>query len=196
MGSWQRGNVSIHRVPSERVTSGELDKTSYSFKVNAITKPRLKMPSEQKSHKNQKTHFARAEDSPPNWLVFDAKGQILGRFASELAKVLRGKHRVDFTPSADMGDGVIVINAEQVRVTGSKAARKVYRRYTGYMGGLRETSYQTMLERNPTHIVEHAVQGMMPKTRLSKRQLKRLRVFAGTEHDLTAQQPQLVQLKD
>ncbi len=142
----------------------------------------------------QKSHFARSEDTPPNWLLFDAKGQILGRFASELAKVLRGKHRVDFTPSSDMGDGVIVINAELVGVTGAKAARKVYRHYTGYMGGLRETSYKTMLERKPTHIIEHAVKGMMPKTRLAKSQLKRLRIFAGTEHDLVAQKPQLVQL--
>lgn len=145
------------------------------------------------NHK-QKTHFPRCSDVIPNWLLFDAQGQTLGRLASELAKILRGKHRVDFTPHTDMGDGVVVINAEKVHLTGAKASRKVYRHYTGYLGGLRETSYQTMLARKPTHIIAHAVQGMMPKTRLSRRQLKRLRLFAGKDHDLAAQKPTPVQI--
>lgn len=139
-----------------------------------------------------KTHIARGSDCPPNWLIFDARNQILGRLASELAKILRGKHRVNFTPHADTGDGVIVINAEKVKVTGAKASRKVYRHYTGFLGGLRETNYQTMLARKPAHIIEHAVGGMMPKTRLARHQIKRLRVFAGEHHNLHAQQPQIV----
>lgn len=145
-----------------------------------------------KMNPKHKTHIAKGSDCPPHWLIFDARNQTLGRLASELAKILRGKHRVDFTPHADTGDGVIVINAEKVKVTGAKASRKVYRHYTGYMGGLRETPYQTMMARKPTYIIERAVTGMMPKTRLARHQIKRLRVFAGEQHDLAAQKPQIV----
>jgi len=124
------------------------------------------------------------------WLLLDATGKTLGRFAAEVAKILRGKHRPDFTEHVDCGDGVVIINAEKIKVTGMKAARKVYREYTGYVGGLKETPYRTMMARKPTYILRHAIKGMMPKTRLGDQQLKKLRIFAGTEHDNQAQNPQ------
>jgi len=142
--------------------------------------------------KNDKSSLKKKEDVRRQWLIFDAQGKTLGRLASEIAKVLRGKHRPDFTPYVDCGDGVIVINADKVALSGSKRARKVYRYYTGHMSGLREVPYQTMAGRHPTYPVEHAIKGMMPKTRLARKQLKRLRVFVGTEHDMQAQKPVVV----
>lgn len=123
------------------------------------------------------------------WIILDAKGKTLGRFASEVAKVLRGKHKPHFTPHVDCGDGVVIINAEKIAVTGSKPAQKMYYHYTGSMGGLREVSYRDMLARKPTHILHHAIKGMMPKTRLAEAQMKKLRIFAGSQHGMTAQQP-------
>ncbi len=123
------------------------------------------------------------------WFLFDAKGKTLGRFASEIAKVLRGKHKPNFTPNVDCGDGVIIINAAQITVSGAKGAQKLYRHHTGRMGGLREIPFRTMQARKPDFIIMHAVQGMLPKTRLGKKQIKKLRIFAGAEHDLQAQQP-------
>lgn len=139
--------------------------------------------------KSNGTTFKNIEDVKRGWFLIDAKGKTLGRLACEIAKILRGKHRTDFTPFVDCGDGVIVINAEKIVVTGSKKARKIYRYYTGSMSGLREVPYETMIARRPTYPVERAVKGMMPKSRLGGQQLRRLRVFAGAEHDMTAQQP-------
>jgi len=137
----------------------------------------------------QKTILKRGEDSSPSWWILDAKGKTLGRFCSEIAKILRGKHKPDFTPHVDCGDGVIVINAEKIRVTGNKEAQKVYRRYTGYIGGLREVDYRTMMDKNPDLIIRHAVKGMLPKTHLGRKVATRLRVFAGEDHGMKAQQP-------
>lgn len=123
------------------------------------------------------------------WFLFDAKGKTLGRFAAEVAKILRGKHRVDYTPHVDCGDGVVIINAGQIQVTGMKEARKTYREYTGYIGGLRETPYRTMLARKPAFILMHAIKGMMPKTRLGGQQIKKLRIYAGPEHQMQSQNP-------
>ncbi len=128
------------------------------------------------------------------WLILDAKGKCLGRLSSEIAKILRGKHKPTFTPHMDSGDGVIVINAEGVAVTGSKDAQKIYRYYTGWIGGLREIPFRIMQARKPDYIIRHAVKGMMPKTRQGKAQLKRLRIFKGTEHGLQAQQPVVVNI--
>lgn len=127
--------------------------------------------------------------SSRKWYLFDATGKTLGRFAAEVAKILRGKHRPDYTPYVDCGDGVVIINAEKIEVTGMKAARKVYRRHTGYVGGLQEVPYSIMLARKPTFILERAIQGMMPKSRLGGQQVKKLRIFAGSEHDMQAQNP-------
>jgi len=128
------------------------------------------------------------------WLLLDAKGKTLGRFAAEVAKVLRGKHKPSFTPHVDCGDGVVIINAEKIVVTGSKEAQKIYRYHTGAMSGMREIPYRTMQARKPDYIIWHAVKGMMPKTRLTEAQLKKLRIFAGEEHDMQSQVPVAVNI--
>lgn len=145
------------------------------------------------NHKH-KTTMRRQEDIQRRWFVFDAKGKTLGRFCSEVVKVLRGRHRVEWSPHVDCGDGVIIINADKIEVTGNKEASKMYYRYTGFMGGLRETPFRIMKARNPSHILRHAIEGMMPRNRMTEKQLKRLRVFAGQEHDLQAQQAVSVNL--
>lgn len=138
---------------------------------------------------NRKTYIPNKNDLKQNWLVIDAAGKTLGRLCTEIAKILRGKHKPTFTTYMDCGDGVIVINAEKVIITGTKGAQKVYRYYTGSMSGLREIPFRTMLARKPEYIIEHAVKGMMPSSRLGSQQLKKLRVFAGTEHQMEAQKP-------
>ncbi|MGR3951509.1 MAG: 50S ribosomal protein L13 [Chlamydia sp.] len=140
-------------------------------------------------NRENQTFLKRKEDIDRTWFVFDATGKTLGRLSSEIAKILRGKHRADFTPYVDSGDGVIVINAEKIVVTGSKNVRKIYRYYTGSMSGLREIPYETMIARHPSYPVEHAVRGMLPKSRLARAQMKRLRIFKGSEHGMDAQQP-------
>ncbi len=132
--------------------------------------------------------------APRGWILLDAKGKTLGRMASEITKILRGKHKTTFTPHVDCGDGVIIVNAAEVSVTGAKEAQKVYRHYTGHIGGMRETPYRVMLDRKPDYILRHAVKGMMPKTKLARAQLKRLRIFAGDKHDLEAQKPIAVEI--
>lgn len=128
------------------------------------------------------------------WFLLDASGKTLGRFAAEVAKILRGKHKTDFTPYVDTGDGVVIINAEKIKVTGAKEAQKIYRYHTGAMSGMREVPYRIMKDRKPDYIIWHAVKGMMPKTRLSEAQLKKLRIFAGETHDLHAQAPVTVNI--
>ena len=123
------------------------------------------------------------------WFLFDATGKTLGRFAAEVAKVLRGKHRPDFTPHVDCGDGVVIINADKIEVTGMKKARKMYISYSGFVGGQREIPYETLKARKPEYILRHAIKGMMPKTRLGGQQVKKLRIFKGAEHDMQAQNP-------
>lgn len=138
---------------------------------------------------NNKTLMLKKEEPKRSWLILDASGKTLGRFASEVAKILRGKHKPNFTPHIDCGDGVIIINADKIAVTGAKEAQKIYRYYTGYMSGMREIPFRNMKAKNPAYIIEHAVKGMMPKTRLGKAQLKKLRVFKGDNHEMEAQQP-------
>ena len=128
------------------------------------------------------------------WFILNAKGKNLGRFAAEVAKILRGKHEVVFTPHIDNGGGVIVTNADQIVVTGRKEAQKIYQYYTGHVGGRREIPYRVMKARRPTYILYHAVQGMMPKTKLGRVQLKRLRITTGEKHNLAAQKPLVVDL--
>lgn len=140
--------------------------------------------------KQQKTFFAKNEDARRTWFRINAKGKTLGRLAAEIAKVLRGKHKPDFTSHSDTGDGVIVVNAEKVHVTGAKAAQKIYKYHTGFMSGLREIPYAVMMDRNPEYIIERAVKGMMPKTRMGEQQYKRLRVYRGEAADQqNAQKP-------
>src|SRR5689334_21763995 len=126
-------------------------------------------------YKRQKTFQLKEADVKREWIILDATGKTLGRLASEITKVLRGKHKPTFTTYIDGGDGVIVINAEKIVVTGNKEATKEYIYYTGAIDGLRRIPYRTMLARKPTHIIEHAVKAMMPRTRLANAQYKRLR---------------------
>jgi large subunit ribosomal protein L13 len=137
-----------------------------------------------------KSYMARPQVVERRWLLIDAEGQTLGRLATEIARLLRGKNKPQSTPHVDTGDFVVVVNAEKVVVTGKKAEQKVYRRHTGYPGGLREMSYEVMLERKPTEILRKAVRGMMPKTRLGRQQLRKLKIYAGPEHPHEAQNPQ------
>ncbi len=137
-----------------------------------------------------KSYMARPLEVERNWYLIDAEGQTLGRLATEIARVLRGKNKAQYTPHVDTGDFVVVVNADRVAVTGRKAEQKVYRRYSGYPGGLKETSYEQMMARKPTEILRKAVYGMMPKTRLARQQFKKLKIYAGPEHPHTAQNPQ------
>ena len=137
-----------------------------------------------------KSYMARPLEVERKWYVVDAEGKTLGRLASEIARVLRGKNKPQYTPHVDVGDFVVVVNAEKVVVTGRKAEQKVYRRHSGYPGGLKETSYEQMMERRPTEILRRAVKGMMPKNRLARQQLRKLKIYAGPEHPHEAQDPQ------
>ena len=137
-----------------------------------------------------KSFMARPREVERKWLLIDAEGQTLGRLATEIARLLRGKDKPQYTPHVDTGDFVIVVNAEKVVVTGKKAEQKVYYRHSGYPGGLKTTSYEEMLERKPTEILRRAVKGMMPKTRLGRQQLKKLKIYAGPEHPHEAQRPE------
>ena len=128
--------------------------------------------------------------SQRRWYVVDAQGKILGRMATEIAKVLRGKHKPIFTPNQDTGDFVIVINARGVKLTGSKLTKKVYYRHTEYPGGIRERSAAQMLEERPEDLVRLAVKGMLPKNRLSRKLVTKLKVYAGSEHPHDAQKPE------
>lgn len=128
------------------------------------------------------------------WILIDADGRSLGRIASRAASVLRGKHRPDFTPNQDAGDFVVIINADKVKLTGSKANDKVYHRHTGWPGGIRSTTAGKMLESKPERLVETAVRGMLPKNRLGRRLFTKLKVYRGAEHPHAAQQPQTVQV--
>ncbi len=137
-----------------------------------------------------KSYMARPLEVERKWYVVDAEGRTLGRLATEIATILRGKNKPQYTPHVDTGDFVVVVNAEKVTVTGRKAEQKVYRRHSGYPGGLKETSYERMMERRPTEILRRAVKGMMPKNRLARQQLRKLKIYAGPEHPHAAQNPQ------
>lgn len=121
------------------------------------------------------------------WHVIDAEGRTLGRLATEVAELLRGKHKPSFSPHMDMGDNVIVVNATKINVTGNKRADKIYYRHTGYMGGLKERPLEEMLQKHPERVIELAVRGMLPKNKLGRAQLKHLKVYAGPEHPHEAQ---------
>ena len=138
----------------------------------------------------KRTYVTKPEDVQRKWYVVDAKGQTLGRLASEVAQVVRGKHKPIYTPAADVGDYVIVVNAEKVHVTGRKLDQKMYYRHSGYPGGLKEISLRRMLEERPTRVIELAVRGMLPKNRLGRKMIKKLKVYAGADHPHEAQQPE------
>lgn len=147
------------------------------------------------NHK-QKTPLLTKEEARKDkkYYLLDASGKTLGRFASEVAKILRGKHKPEYTPNVDTGDGVIVINAGKVVVSGAKEAQKVYIHHTGYIGGLKEIVYRDLMNKKPEEIIIHAVNGMIPNTKLGRKQLKKLYVFAGEAHNMQAQKPIVVNI--
>lgn len=141
-----------------------------------------------------RTFTPRSGDIERQWFVVDAAGQTLGRLATQIASVLRGKHKPTYSPHMDVGDHIIVINADKIQVTGRKAEQKVYYRHTGYPGGIRSTPYARMLERHPERILRKAVWGMLPHNVLGRQVFKKLRVYKGPEHRHAAQQPQVLDL--
>ena len=143
-----------------------------------------------------KTKSANAATVDKQWVLVDAEGQILGRLASKVATILRGKNKPSFTPHVDCGDNVVIINASKVALTGSKATDKKYLRHTGYPGGQRETTTKELFESHPKRIIENAVKGMLPKNKLGAELFRNLRVYAGDTHDQEAQKPVQINLND
>ncbi|MCW8852889.1 MAG: 50S ribosomal protein L13 [Gammaproteobacteria bacterium] len=141
-----------------------------------------------------KTISAKADDVKRDWFLVDADGKTLGRLATEIARRLRGKHKAIYTPHVDTGDYIVVINAEKVRVSGNKANDKMYYRHSGYMGGLKETNFNDMIERSPERVIEIAVKGMLPRNPLGREMYRKLKVYAGPQHQHAAQQPQPLEL--
>lgn len=140
-----------------------------------------------------KTYVATPETRNREWVVVDAEGQTLGRLATLIADTLRGKNKPEYTPHIDTGDFVVVVNAEKIRVSGNKMTEKVYYRHTGYPGGLRSRTLEEQLDRRPEEVIRTAVKGMIPRTRLGRAQLRKLKVYAGTEHPHTAQNPRVLE---
>lgn len=140
---------------------------------------------------NNVTYSAKKSEIESKWYIIDAAGKPLGRVATEAAKLLRGKHKPTFTPNIDTGDHVIIINAKDVVLTGNKLNQKVYRHHSGYIGGMKEISAKDMLEKDPTKAMTLAVKGMLPHTSLGRQSLKKLRVYAGAEHENQAQKPEV-----
>ncbi len=142
-----------------------------------------------------KTFVAKPSTRQRDWYVVDAEGQTLGRLATQLADTLRGKRKPDFTPHIDTGDFVVVINAEKIRVTGDKLNQKTYWRHSGYPGGIKSRTLAEMLEKQPEEVIRKAVRGMLPRNKLGRQQLLKLKVFAGPEHTHQAQQPKPMEIK-
>ncbi len=136
-----------------------------------------------------KTYHQKASEVQRDWLVIDANAQVLGRLASQISTLLRGKHKPTYTPSMDGGDFVVVVNVEKIKIMGKKSEQKVYYRHTGYPGGLRVTPYKMMLAKHPDRILRSAVKGMLPKNRMGRRLMTKLRLYSGPTHPHAAQQP-------
>lgn len=141
------------------------------------------------------TFMAKPGHVDRQWLLIDAEGKTLGRLASEVAAILRGKHKPIFTPNVDTGDHVIIVNADKIHVTGSKAHKKIYRHHTGYIGNLKEITFQALMQKKPTAAVYMAVKGMLPHNKLGRAMIKKLKVYAGPEHRHAAQQPVVWELR-
>ncbi|MCL2438447.1 MAG: 50S ribosomal protein L13 [Coriobacteriia bacterium] len=142
-----------------------------------------------------KTYYAKPGEVQRDWVLVDATDMVLGRLATRVAEILKGKTKPQYTPHIDVGDFVVVINAEKIRLTGNKAAAKSYFSHSGYPGGLKEVSFERMLEKHPERIIEKAVKGMLPKNSLGRSMGKKLKVYAGPEHPHVAQNPQAIDLK-
>ncbi|MFS1537445.1 MAG: 50S ribosomal protein L13 [Candidatus Phlomobacter fragariae] len=141
-----------------------------------------------------KTFTAKPETVKRDWYVVDADGKTLGRLATEIAPRLRGKHKVEYTPHVDTGDYIIVVNAEKVAVTGNKREDKIYYRHTGYIGGIKQATFEEMIARHPERVIEIAVKGMLPKGPLGRAMYRKMKVYAGSEHNHAAQQPQVLDI--
>ena len=141
---------------------------------------------------DKSTYFYKQEEVEQKWYLVDAQGKTLGRIATEVAKVLRGKHKPMFTPNIDAGDFVIVVNAGKIRVTGKRTEMKEYFHYTGYPGGSVFESFKDLVKKNPQRVIEHAVKGMLPHNRLGKRIIKKLKVYAGADHPHASQKPEVM----
>jgi len=141
-----------------------------------------------------KTYAAKETEIKRRWYVVDAKGQVLGRIATRIADILRGKHKPSYTPHVDTGDFVVVVNAEKVVLTGKKAEQKIYQRFSGYPGGLKEIKYADMLKKHPDRIIRLAVQRMIPRNKLARKMLRKLKVYCGPEHPHEAQQPEVLSI--
>ncbi|MGK0250248.1 MAG: large subunit ribosomal protein L13 [Oleispira sp.] len=142
-----------------------------------------------------KTYSAKPESVQREWFIVDAAEKTLGRLATEIALRLKGKHKPEYTPHVDTGDYIVVINAEKIRVTGKKTTDKMYYRHTGYPGGLRSISFDKLIDHKPEMVIEQAVKGMLPKNPLGRDMYRKLKVYAGSEHPHTAQQPQTLEIK-
>ena len=143
-----------------------------------------------------KSYMANPSTIERKWFIVDATGHTLGRLASEVANVLRGKNKPVFTPHVDTGDYVIIINAEKIKVTGKKLDQKIYYNHSDYVGGMKETTLQDMLAKKPTYVVEHAVKGMLPKGPLGRQMMSKLHVYAGENHGHEAQKPEVLEIKE
>ena len=141
------------------------------------------------------TKYAKPGEVARKWVLIDADGAILGRLATQIATILRGKNKPQYTPHTDTGDYVIVINADKVQLTGNKAAKKSYWRYSGWLGGLKTESFEEAMAKHPERVIEHAVKGMLPKTTLGRQQFGKLKVYAGPEHPHAAQNPVKIELE-
>lgn len=141
-----------------------------------------------------KTFVAKEQEIQKKWFLVDAENKILGRLAAQIAKRLRGKHKAIFTPHADAGDFVVVVNADKVSLSGKKWDNKIYYRHSGYLGGLKQISARKLIEKKPEDVLRFAVRGMLPKNSLGRRQLKKLKVYAGSEHPHQAQQPEALEI--
>ena len=144
----------------------------------------------------ERTYITKEEDVQRDWYVVDAAGETLGRLAANVAHVLRGKHKPIYSPSADTGDYVIVVNADKIHVTGRKLDQKMYYRHSGYPGGIKQIVLRDLLAKYPSRVIEHAVRGMLPKNRLGRRMFKKLKVYAGADHPHAAQQPEPLDMRD
>ncbi len=142
-----------------------------------------------------KTYTAKKETVQHDWYVINAEGKTLGRLATQIADRLRGKHKPIFTPHVDTGDFIVVVNAERIRLTGNKLSDKKYYHHSGYPGGLRTRTAEEVLKKNPTEIIRHAVTGMLPKNKLGRKIIKKLKIYAGSNHPHQSQEPQTLQLK-
>jgi large subunit ribosomal protein L13 len=136
------------------------------------------------------THFFKTEDTQQKWHLVNAEGKTLGRIATQVAQLLRGKHKPLFTPNADLGDFVVVVNAAKVKVSGKRTELKEYFHYTGYPGGARTETFKDLIQKDPQRVFEHAIRGMLPHNRLGRQIFKKLKVYAGPEHPHTAQRPE------